>query len=38
MKQGSLKIIVTGATGFVGEGLLPETWNHPAIQEVRNDF
>jgi hypothetical protein len=30
----TLKIIVTGATGFVGEGVLFECLEHPAIEEV----
>ena len=34
MNNNSLKIILTGATGFVGEGVLLETLNHPDIQEV----
>ena len=34
MNNKSLKIILTGATGFVGEGVLLETLNHPDIQEV----
>lgn len=34
MKDENLKIILTGATGFVGEGVLLETLNHPAAQEV----
>lgn len=34
MKDRNLKIILTGATGFVGEGVLLEALNHPAIQEV----
>ncbi|MEO6685085.1 MAG: NAD-dependent epimerase/dehydratase family protein [Dyadobacter sp.] len=34
MKDRNLKIILTGSTGFVGEGVLLETLNHPAIQEV----
>lgn len=34
MNDKSLKIILTGATGFVGEGVLLETLNHPDIQEV----
>lgn len=34
MKDNNLKIILTGATGFVGEGVLLETLKHPDIQEV----
>lgn len=34
MNGKSLKIILTGATGFVGEGVLIETLNHPNVQEV----
>ncbi len=34
MKDKNLKIILTGATGFVGEGVLLEALNHPAVQEI----
>ena len=29
-----MKIIITGATGFVGEGVLLERLQHPGISEV----
>jgi nucleoside-diphosphate-sugar epimerase len=29
-----LKIILTGATGFVGEGVLLECLRHPEVQEI----
>ncbi|GLU52920.1 NAD-dependent epimerase/dehydratase family protein [Dyadobacter frigoris] len=34
MNDKSLKIILTGATGFVGEGVLLETLNHANVEEV----
>ena len=30
----AIKIIITGATGFVGEGVLLESLNHPQIEEI----
>lgn len=34
MKDKSLKIILTGATGFVGEGILQECLNNAAVTEI----
>jgi N-acetyl-gamma-glutamylphosphate reductase len=34
MPDTKLKVIITGATGMVGEGVLFECFEHPAIKQV----
>jgi nucleoside-diphosphate-sugar epimerase len=34
LKSESLKVIITGATGMVGEGVMLECLNHPAVAQV----
>ncbi len=32
--NGKLKVIITGATGMVGEGVMLQCLEHPAIEQV----